>query len=72
MNYPVKCTRCMPLLLNLKKYAYAHYYLNCGQWYIDVQDEREREVIAHLEAHQECTFELYRDLENLTEQNPQL
>lgn len=72
MNYPVKCTHCMPLLLNLKKYAFAHYYLNNGQWYIDVQDERERQIINCLEWYQEGTFEKYRDLEYLTEKNPKL
>lgn len=72
MNYPVRCTHCMSLLLNLKKYAFAYYYQNCGQWYIDVQDERERDVIASLEWYQEGTFEKYRDLEYLTEKNPKL
>lgn len=69
MNYPVKCTHCMSLLLNLKKYRFANYYKNSGQWYIDVQDERERDVIASLEWYQEGTFEKYRDLEYLTEKN---
>lgn len=59
----------MPLLLNLKKYAYAHYYLNNGQWYIDVESEIERDVIANLEWYQEGTFAKYKDLEYLTENN---
>ena len=69
MNYPTKVTHCMPLLLNLKKYQFGHYYKNCGQWYLDVEDETESRVIASLEWYQEGTLAKYRELEYITENN---
>lgn len=69
MNYPTRCTHCMMLLRNLKKYANAHFYINCEEWYIDVQDEQEQEIIASMEWHQSITLERYRELETLTENN---
>lgn len=69
MIYKVKCTHCMSLLLNLKKYRFAHFYTHNEQWYLEVQDEKERDVIASLEWYQEGTFDEYRYLEYLTEKN---
>lgn len=71
MNYPVKCTHCMSLLLNLKKYRFANYYKNCGQWYIDVQDETELTYISQLEWYQEGSFRMYNELVKITSNNHQ-
>lgn len=69
MMYPTKVTFSMPLLLNLEKYRFGHYYKSCGQWYLDVDNLREHQLIARLEADQSDAYDTYKDLEYVTENN---
>lgn len=62
----------MPLLLNLKKYRFANYYKNCGQWYMDVETVREQQLIARLESDQSDAYDTYKDIEYITENNEEL
>lgn len=62
----------MPLLLNVKKFKFGHYYKSCGQWYLDVQDEREHQLITRLERAQVEAYDTYQDLIYVTEREDEI
>lgn len=66
MNYTVRCTHCLMLLKNLKKYAKAHFENYCEELYIDVEDEEEADIINSMEMHISITLKRYRELEDIT------
>lgn len=72
MMYPVKVTHSISLLLNLKAYKFAHYYKNCGEWYVDAHNEMESRIIATLEYYQEGTSQAYNELANLIKDDTEL
>lgn len=72
MSYPVRCTMCISLLKNSKHYKNAHYYMNAGEMYIDVQTRIEANVIELLNGYQEGAFKTYRDLLNMNKEEDEL
>lgn len=67
MNYEVKCTHCLSLLKNLKKYANAKYTMHQGEVYIEIDDISERIYIEDIEMYQVATYKYYNRLINLIE-----
>lgn len=67
MSYEVKCTHCISLLKNLKKYANAKYTMHQGEAYIEIDDISERIYIEDIEMYQAATFKYYNRLINLIE-----
>lgn len=64
MNYPTRCTSCISLLKNTKRYKNAHYFMNSGEMYINVQTAEESNIIAQLEGYQEGSLRTYQLLLN--------
>lgn len=62
MIYRVKCTHCLPLLDNLKKYAYTPFRHDERESYIEVETLKEEGLIRLLEFYQEQTFKYYKEL----------
>ena len=62
MNYPTRCTHCISLLKNTKKYVNAHYFKMDGEMYIVVHSIREQVRISALEHYQELSFKMYNVL----------
>lgn len=62
MIYEVKCTHCLSLLKNLKKYASANYLMTGGECYIEVNDPIDKELIEKIEYHQSNTYWYYNRL----------
>lgn len=67
MKYEVKCTNCLSLLKNLKKYANANYTMHLGEVYIEIDDINERIYIEDIEMYQVATYKYYNRLINLIE-----
>lgn len=67
MTYEVKCTHCLSLLKNLKKYANAKYTMHLGEVYIEIDDINERIYIEDIEMYQAATYKYYNRLINLIE-----
>lgn len=65
MKYPVRCTCCISLLKNTRRYKNAYYYMNNGDMYIDVDTIEESYIIAQLNGYQEGTFRTYKQLLNI-------
>ena len=70
MKYKVKCTHCITLLRNLKKYADAELYYNGNECYIEVGKRAEVIHIEKMEIFQAGTFLHYNQLANLVEDEP--
>lgn len=67
MKYRVKCTHCISLLMNLKKYANAHYEMHSNDCYIEIDNLSERINIEDLEMYMTAAFKYYERLRDLTE-----
>lgn len=67
MKYKVKCTHCISLLKNLKKYAKAELCYDSEDCYIEVDKRAEVIHIEKMEMYQARTFQHYNALANLIE-----
>ena len=72
MKYPVRCTCCISLLKNTKRYKNAYYYMNNGEMYIDVETREESDIIAQLNFYQEGTFRTYKQMLNINNEEDEL
>lgn len=62
MKHLARCTYCVSLLKNTKKYKDRQYgYIN-ETMLIDVDTEEEKNLIEQLNGHQEATFKIYNEL----------
>lgn len=62
MKHLARCTYCVSLLKNSKKYKNRQYgYIN-ETMLIDVDTEEEKNLIEQLNGHQEATFKIYNEL----------
>lgn len=62
MGYPTRCTWCVSLLKNMKKYEnHKIGYMNEALW-IEVDTTEEANLITLLNGHQEATAKIYNEL----------
>lgn len=59
MNYPVRCSMILPMLMNCKRYEHANFYKVDGEMFLDVQTRREADLIAKLNELQEEAWKVY-------------
>ena len=67
MKYKARCTHCISLLKNLKKYADAELLFNGNECYIEVEKRAGAIHIEKIEKYQARTFQYYNGLANLIE-----
>lgn len=67
MKYPVRCTHCLTQLINLKKYANAHYHFEGTDCYIEIDDIAERLLIEDIEMYMKAAYKYLRKLTEQTE-----
>ncbi|MBO5886610.1 MAG: hypothetical protein J6Q60_01135 [Bacteroidaceae bacterium] len=65
MNYPVRCTQCISLLKNIKKYAHNRVYSIDKDLYIEVETTEEHNLIMQLNKHQEASLKIFINLNEL-------
>ena len=66
MKYRAKITNIIPLILNVKKYEKSNFLHDQNDTYIEVNTEKEAELIDELNYTNRKVYLIYRELIDLT------